>query len=372
MRLGLDVSAVPPQVAGAGRYVVEIARRLPALGVETTLVTRRSDARRWTEWSPEAHVVPLVPNARVPRLIYEAWRMGASASARGVDVWHAPHYTMPHRATVPVVVTVHDLTFFTNPEWHERTKVQFFRRAIRYAAAHADVLICVSDLTASLLDQFVPTHAPVVVAPHGVDLERFSPVERDDDAVLATVGMAQVPYILFVGTVEPRKGLDVLLDAFRDIGSRDPSVQLCIAGQAGWGTHELSSRIEAHEFSSRIRRVGFVDDAALPALMRRASVVAYPSRGEGFGLPVLEALACGASVVTSRDTVMQEVAGDAALFAGIGDSEELASVLSDALTMAEFERVERSKSARRRAELFTWGASLEKHLGAYRLARGQE
>jgi glycosyltransferase involved in cell wall biosynthesis len=305
-------------------------------------------------------------------LIYEAWRMGVSATARGVEVWHAPHYTMPHRTSVPVVVTVHDLTFFTNPEWHERAKVQFFRRAIRYAAAHADVLICVSGLTASLLDQFVPVHAPVIVAPHGVDLERFSPVGRDDDALLAPLGMARAPYILFVGTVEPRKGLDVLLDAFRVIGSRDSSVQLCIAGQAGWGMHELSSRIETHEFSSRIRRVGFVDDAALPALMRHASVVAYPSRGEGFGLPVLEAMACGASVVTSRDTVMQEVAGDAALFAGIGDSEELAGLLGDALTMSESERVERARNARRRAELFTWSESLEKHLEAYRLARGRE
>jgi glycosyltransferase involved in cell wall biosynthesis len=372
MRLGLDVSAVPPQIAGAGRYVVEIARRLPARGIETTLVTRRSDTRRWTEWSPEARVVPLVPNARVPRLVYEAWRMGQSATARGVDVWHAPHYTMPHRAAVPVVVTVHDLTFFTNPEWHERAKVEFFKRAIRYAAAHAAVLICVSDLTASLLDHFVPTHAPVVVAPHGVDLERFSPDERDDDAMLAPLGLADTPFILFVGTVEPRKGLDVLLDAFRDVASRDASVQLCIVGQAGWGMHELSSLIDAHEFSSRIRRLGFVDDAVLPALMRRARVVAYPSRGEGFGLPVLEALACGASVVTSRNTVMQEVAGDAAMFAGVGESEELASVLAETLAMDEPERVERAKNARDRAERFTWAASLDKHLEAYGLARGQE
>ncbi|MBW4079009.1 MAG: glycosyltransferase family 4 protein [Acidobacteria bacterium] len=372
MKLGLDVSAVPPHVAGAGRYIVEIARRLPGLGLDTTLVTRRDDTRRWTEWSPEARVAPLVPNSRVSRLVYEAWRMGTSATVRGVDVWHAPHYTMPHHSTTPTVVTVHDLTFFTNPEWHERAKVGFFRSAIRYASSHAKVLICVSDLTASLLDQFVPDHAQVVVAPHGVDLERFSPDDRNDDATLAALGFEDTRFILFVGTVEPRKGLDVLLDAFREVGARDASVELFIAGQAGWGMNELTTLIGAHEFSSRIRRLGFVDDAALPALMRQAQVVAYPSRGEGFGLPVLEALACGATVVTSRDTVMEEVAGDAAILAGVGDDQELASALMGALAMDEGERLHQSNRARHRAEYFTWERSLERHQVAYGLARGQE
>ncbi len=372
MKLGLDVSAVPTQVAGAGRYVVEIARRLPGLGIDTTLVSRRDDARRWQLWSPDAHVMPVVPTARVSRLAYEAWFIGTSPGVRGLDVWHAPHYTMPHRRTTPTVVTVHDLTFFTNPEWHERAKVGFFRRAIRYAAANAEVLICVSTLTATLLDEIIPDHAPVVVAPHGVDLERFVPDDHDDQAQLAALGVPDVPFILFVGTVEPRKGLDVLLDAFREVGARDDSVQLFIAGQAGWGMNDLTKSIDSHDFSSRIRRLGFVDDAALPALMRRARVVAYPSRGEGFGLPVLEALACGATVVTSRDTVMEEVAGGAAILARVGDVEELAEALRSALAMDEGRRLALSSRARQRAEHFTWERSLEQHQVAYSLARGQE
>ena len=174
MKLALDVSAVPPRLAGVGRYIGELARRVPATGVDTTLVTRRDDTLRWHDWSPSTHIASIIPNARPSRLLYEAWLAGQSSTARSVDVWHSPHYTMPHRSKAPTVVTVHDLTFFTNPEWHERSKVPFFRRAIAYSATHADVLMTISEFTARQLDEQIPRHAPVVVANMGVDLERFT------------------------------------------------------------------------------------------------------------------------------------------------------------------------------------------------------
>src|ERR1035441_2246985 len=102
----------------------------PATGVDTTLVTRRDDTLRWHDWSPSTHIASIVPNARPSRLFYGALMAGRSSTARSVDVWHSPHYAMPHRSSTATVVTIHDLTFFTNPEWHERSKVSFFRRAI--------------------------------------------------------------------------------------------------------------------------------------------------------------------------------------------------------------------------------------------------
>lgn len=370
MRLGLDVSAVPPQVAGAGRYIVELARRLPGHGVTTTLVTRRSDVDRWRAWSPESTLASVVPDGRAPRLVYEAWKLGMGPAASGVDVWHSPHYTMPHRRVRPTVVTIHDLTFFSNPEWHERSKVTFFRRAILYAAQHADVLISVSDFTARQLDQLIPDHAPVVVAPHGVDLDTFRLGDDHDGERLAGLGLAvDTPYVFFLGTFEPRKGLDVLLDAFEVVSNADPDVELWLAGQVGWGVEELESRIARHPASRRIRRLGFVDEAVLPALLRRARCVAYPSRGEGFGLPVLEALACGSLVVTSSGTVMSEVAGDDAVFAAPGDASALASALLTQLDRDDDERRTLGQRARSRAEHFTWEASMTMHLSAYELAR---
>lgn len=371
MKVALDVSAVPPKVAGAGRYVVEIARRLPLRGVDTTLVMRRNDVERWRELSPSANRAPLVSSGRVTRLAVEAVLLGRSSTARSSDVWHGPHYTMPHTGSTPTVVTVHDLTFFTNPEWHERSKVAFFRSAIRYSAAHARVLVSVSAFSARLMEEIMDVHAPIVVAPLGVELDRFSPSATGDAEVFRAEGLSEdARYVFFAGTMEPRKGLDVLLEAFEDLAGEDRSIELWLAGQVGWGEAPIESAIAAHPFSSRIRRLGYVSDPLLAALYRRAGVVAYPSRGEGFGLPVLEAMASGARVVTTRETVMAEVAGDAAILVGIGDARGLADALKGALCAGDEERATWSSRARARAERFTWDACVDQHLVAYDMAKG--
>ncbi len=367
VRVALDVSAVPEKVAGAGRYVVEIARRLAPGGVDATLVSRRDDAERWRSWCPGATVAPLVPTSRARRIAAEAWSLGTSGVARSVDVWHGPHYTMPRRGSTPAVVTIHDLTYFTNPEWHERAKVAFFTRAIRYAADHARVLICVSATTARDLARLVPSHAPVVVAPHGVDLARFSPDAAGDADALAAAGLeAGAEYLFFVGTFEPRKGLDVLLDAFAILAREHPRLELWLAGQAGWKLDDLERALVGHPAASRVRRLGYLPDDAVPALMRGARAVVYPSRGEGFGLPVLEALACAVPVVTSADTVMAEVAGGEAALARAGDAPDLATVIEGVLR----EPGDAHARARRRAraELFTWDASFARHVEAYERA----
>jgi glycosyltransferase involved in cell wall biosynthesis len=369
MKLALDVSAVPPRMAGAGRYIGELARRVPVRGIDTTLVSRRGDAQRWHDWSPSAHVASIVPNARPSRLLYEAVAIGRGTTARSVDVWHSPHYTMPRRSSTPCVVTILDLMFFTNPEWHERSKVPFFRRAISYAATHADVLVAISEFTARQLDEHVPEHAPVVVATLGVDLEKFTNDASGDAELLRANGFAtDRPFIFYLGTFEPRKGIDVLLEAFEEIARRDSDVELWLAGQPGWGVKDIEARIASHGALSRIRRLGFVDETVLPALLRQSRVVSYPSRGEGFGMPVIEALACGAVVETSADTVMSEIAGDAALLARAGDADQLAEVLSTALAMNDAERGQFALHGRARAEEFTWDHCLAQHVKAYEMA----
>jgi glycosyltransferase involved in cell wall biosynthesis len=361
VRVVLDVSAVPPRPAGAGRYIIEVARRVPNDVTDLTIVTRRGDAARWSSITPRAEIAPLVPDARPRRLLFERLALGRSTPARHADVWHSPHYTMPRGCRAPVVVTVHDTTYFTHPEWHERAKVELFTRAIRFATLHADAVIAVSERTAHELSELAPGPAPVVVAPHGVDLARFRP----DGAVLP----ADAAYIAFVGTREPRKGIDVLLAAFDRLADDDGTLELRLVGQPGWGTAPLARQVAALRHGDRVRECGFVSDDDLPVFLRGARAVAYPSRGEGFGLPVLEAMACGIPTVTTADTVMADVGGDTVFLATAGDDHSLAEALARALALDDTARAELAGRSCARAGLFTWDRSIDAHRRAYDVAR---
>lgn len=371
MRLLLDVSAVPARPVGAGVYTVQLAAGLDRVtaseDVELHLLARRDDAPRWTDLAPKAIVHAEVPSPRPARLVWEQVRAPRLALRLGIDVWHGPHYTMPLRLTVPAVVTVHDLTFFDHPEWHKRAKVVLFRHAIRSAAKRAAALVAVSSHTARRLHTLLNPVAPVTVAPHGVDHARFRPGtlgNPSDLAVLARLGI-RPPYVAFAGTVEPRKDAPTLIGAFARLARDRPELRLVVAGQDGWGAAAVRDAAAASGVTTRILRTGWFPADALPALLRQAAVVAYPSLEEGFGLPVLEALACGAPVVTTTGSAMQEVAGPAALLVAPGDADALAAAL--AAVLDDPERAARLRAAGPdRARAHTWEASITRHVSVYR------
>jgi glycosyltransferase involved in cell wall biosynthesis len=361
--VSIDVSAIPAALTGAGRYVSEL---VIALGdrddIGVTLVTRRADRDRW---AGPAQRVAAAPRARPLRLLWEQAALPRLLDRLGVDVHHAPHYTMPERARVPSVVTVHDMTFFDHPEWHERGKVPVFRRAITRAARRAAAIVCVSETTASRFRERFPDAPPVHVAPHGVDHQRFSPVAGavpDADALAALD--VQGRYVAFVGTVEPRKDVGGLIAAFDLLAADDPDLSLVIAGRRGWGDDGVDAALAAARHRDRVRRLGYVDIDAVPALLRNAAAVAYPSRDEGFGLPVLEAMACGAPVVTTAGTVMEEVAGDAATLVRAGDATALAAGLKAVIAGGPHVDAARQRGLARAAE-FTWSRSAARHAAAY-------
>jgi glycosyltransferase involved in cell wall biosynthesis len=365
MRVLLDVSAVPDRPVGAGVYTIELARRLALRSdVELTLLSRSGDRTRW-ESSGATDVCDDVPDRRPLRLAWEQLAGPRHAARLGVDVWHGPHYTMPSRVTCPAIVTVHDMTFFDTPETHERAKVSYFRHAIHSSARRAGALICVSRHTAERLAALVPHHAPVTIAHHGVDHDRFTadadPV--DDDALLARHGIVP-PYVAFLGTAEPRKNLPGLVGAFAAVAADRPDLRLVLAGGDGWGTTELRAAIQTHRVATRIVRPGYLPDATVAAFYRRAAVVAYPSLAEGFGLPALEALACGAPLVTARGTAMDEFVGDAALRVDVRDLGALAAALRAALEPEVAARLRQAGPVQ--AAPFTWDRSVELHVETYR------
>ena len=180
-----------------------------------------------------------MPVSRPGRLLFEQVRFPHLLGSLGVVVHHAPHYTMPERSPVPCVVTIHDCTFFDHPEWHVRSKALLFRRAIRRASLQAGALVCVSEVTATRLRACCEVRAPIVVAPHGVDHERFTPVEPSPGADAAILDASGVPHdrplVAFVGTLEPRKGVASLVAAFDRVAETQRDAVLVLGGQIGWG-----------------------------------------------------------------------------------------------------------------------------------------
>jgi glycosyltransferase involved in cell wall biosynthesis len=309
-----------------------------------------------------------VPNRRPARLVWEQARGAALAARVGADIWHGPHYTMPRALQgTASVVTVHDLTFFDHPEWHERVKVAYFRRMIHFAARHASVLVCDSEYTAARLRVHSEPCGEVRVVPLGVDHERFSPASDDAElALLATHGI-EPPYIAFAGTLEPRKNLPALIDAFARVANTRPNVRLVLAGNDGWGADAVRDAIAASGAATRILRPGYLDDPTLVALLRHAAAVAYPSFEEGFGLPALEALACGTPLVASDSSAIREVVGDAGILVPANDTgaiaDGLAGILDDPALAA---RLRTAGPAR--AATFTWTRCVDGYVEAYERA----
>jgi glycosyltransferase involved in cell wall biosynthesis len=375
--VALDVSAVPVRPVGAGHYILQLAQGLSVhREVDLVLCSRAGDRHRWVSLVPDGSLLAVAPDARPLRLAWEQLRLGPLLAASGASVHHGPHYTMPRHCPIPSVVTVHDLSFFDEPRWHERSKVLLFRRAITRAAREAAVVVCPSQVTADALHRWCRVDAEVVVAPHGVDAERFRPDEPSrgwDAARLAALDTrltADRPLLVFVGTLEPRKDVPTLVRAFSAVASRHPDALLVLAGGAGWGAEEVEAAVVASGLGRRIVRTGYVEDDDIPVLLRSAAAVVYPSLYEGFGLPALEALACGAPLVTTRGTAMEEVAGASAVLVPPGDVDALSDALDAVLRGAGDDR---SASERRTLGFeivgrHTWERSTATHVAAYRRA----
>lgn len=293
------------------------------------------------------------------RLLFEAWhrlRWPAVERATGpVDVVHGTIIAVPP-SHAPLVLTIHDLAFLSHPHHFTSRGVRFFERALELALREARMVTCPSDATirACVAAGFEVDRLRLV--PWGVRAQTVRAADRERGR--SRYGLER-PFILFCGTVEPRKNLHRVLQAFRAIDHRE--VDLIIAGPKGW-REDIGEALR--ELAGRARWLGAVPAQDLFALYADAAVVVYPSLEEGFGFPVLEAMAQGAPVVTSSGTATEEVAGDAALLVDPLDTDAIADAMDRVLSDHDLAR-RLGEAGRARAATYTWERSGELMAGIY-------
>lgn len=369
----IDATAVPTDHGGVGRYVDSLIRELAATGeVSLTVSCQLADAERYARLSPRARIVP-GPAAiahRPARLAWEQTGLPLLAASVAADIIHCPHYTMPLRADRPVVVTLHDATFFTHPHLHRKVKASFFRSATRIALRRAARCIVPSLATRDELVRILAADSQALdVAYHGVNLDDFHPPsELEKKSVRDRLGLSENPYVAFLGTLEPRKNVPQLIRGWIEAcEGRDRSPVLVLAGQPGWDD-EIDRACNEVPPELRLLRPGYLPLCDLPGFLGGAQVVAYPSKGEGFGLPVLEALACGAPVMCTPELALREVGGNAVSYCGL-DSHSIGLALRRLLD-DQPERARLKAAGPARAGQFTWAASARVHLRSYTAAIG--
>ena len=336
MRIAYDGAPLVGNRFGIGHYTDHLIRAVTRVDADTRAVV----VAPWpvNPLRPMPSLSFAEPNVEVPRpglptRVSRRLRelVGAPATLEAlvgrVDVFHATNFLLTH----PVerarrVVTVHDLTVLLFPQWHPAERLREMRAGLPVSAAVADHIIAVSQATKDdVVKHLAIDPARVTVVPLAVD-ESFRPLPRADvETALAPLGLVPGEYLLFLGTREPRKNLARLLDAVSAMGAEVGP--LVLAGADGWGTDDLRPRIAVLGRQGRVRALGYVPEALRPSLLCGARVFVYPSLYEGFGLPPLEAMACGTPVITSNVSALPETVGDAALLIDPTDVDALAGAI---------------------------------------------
>jgi glycosyltransferase involved in cell wall biosynthesis len=343
---------------GTAASALGTARALVARNdVDLIGVAARHSQPPLSPWRPP---IPVHHLGLPRRALYQSWhtlrRPKVERATGPVDVIHATGMAVPPRSA-PLVVTVHDLAFVGHPEYGTRAGHRFFRRSLELTRKHADLVLCPSDATRrDCIAQGIAADR-VRVVPWGVDTPSESSRRADR---LATYGLRPGRYVLWVGTVEPRKNLSALLDAFTRLDRSD--LTLALVGPKGWNE---DLRVRLAPIEEHVRVLGFVPPADLSALYAHASVFCYPSLSEGFGMPVLEAMVAGAAVVTSKGTATEEVLGGGGIAVDPQDVEAIADALA-ALVDDPEERARLGAAAVARAAMFSWQRTASLTFDAYR------
>jgi glycosyltransferase involved in cell wall biosynthesis len=370
LRVLVDATGVPADRGALGRYVDGLVGALGTTGIELAVACQLADEDRYRRLAPDAAIVagPIGLGHRTERLAWEQSGLPVVAQRVSADVLHMPYYSMPLRPGVPTVVTIHDITFFTDPERYTANSARSLKSATMTAARQATRLIVPSNATRDELVRMLAVDpAKIDVAYHGVDHTLFHrPSPEQVTHVTARLGLRGKPYVAFLGSLTPRKNAPAVVHGWaKAVADLENPPALVLGGGGGW-SQELDEAVAAVPPNLRLVRPGYLPFADLPGFLGGALVVAAPSRGEGFGLAVLEAMACGAPVLTTNRTSLPEVGGGAVAYTE-PDGDSIALALRELLDNPQ-RRTALGEAGYDRAKEFTWEASAAAHAASYKRA----
>jgi len=363
LRVGLDAHVVGRRQTGNETYVIELGTALARRGDLDVVAYVDSDVTWPRPAGPELR--RLRWRSRYLRISVE---LPIRARADRLRLLHV-QYVAPPVSPTPVVAIVHDVSFIdASDAFRWRTSARM-RATIGATVRRAAMILTGSQFSRERLMEHYRLHPDRIdVTPYGVD-GRWRPLSGEEVRErLAAAGLADLPprFVLVVGNLHPRKNIPRLIRALAAVrGDGHKDLSLLLVGQRQWGGMEIDAEIARHHASDWVRATGYVSDETVVALMNRAAIVAYPSLYEGFGLPVLEALACGSVVVASNRTSIPEVAGDAALLVDPTSDDDLAAGILAAITKESLRR-RLSAAGPSRAATFSWDRCASDTAAAYR------
>ncbi len=366
MRVALDCRTITAHKTGDRTYALQLANALARRAPPESLT--------WYTWEPAGDLLPGPPAglevvlAASPRWLWTPLLFPRDLARRGIEVAHV-QYLVPPRAPCPVITTIHDIAFRRFPHLFPLKHRLLLNTLIPFAVRQAALVLTGSESTRRDLVELMGARPErVVVTPYAAGREyRSGPKEAARERVIEALDIQQ-PYILSVGVRQPRKNLARLVRAYGRIAG-DVPYRLVIVGREGWAESGMQQAVAEIPVARRPIFTGYVEDDLLPDLYRAADLFAYPSLYEGFGLPVLEAMACGTPVLTSNLSSLPEVAGDACLLVDPHDEAAIAEGLRRMLADADL-RAELGARGAARSHLFSWDRTAELTWSAYESVLG--
>jgi glycosyltransferase involved in cell wall biosynthesis len=374
MRILIDTTQIPLARTGVGIYAENLIKEIAVIlrPEDTLFLLIQDDDQSLRMWiSKHAQIRPLhVPSRffrnRIALALYEQCILPWVLLQNHIDIVHSLHYTFPLFCPCSRIVTIHDMTFFLCPQMHTRSKRVVMPFFIKMALRYAEGVLFVSESTRKDAERmFGPESNLRAVTPLGVEEACFAVVPQQSKKDTLSRLKVKVPYILYLGTLEPRKNVLRLIQAFELIGNKYPQHALVIAGGLGWNYKPTLDAIEQSPLKHRILRLGYIASEDKLPLIAGCDLMAYPSLYEGFGLPVLEGMAAGVPVVTSNVSSLPEVAGPGAALIDPFSLEELAKAIETVVENRKY-RDSLIVAGKQQAKAFRWEKTAELTYHAYK------